>query len=400
MIHPPRRRRERRLRLLLVVGSTVVALTAAEIGVRIFLPYNTPDTLARYSLSYTSTAFTRQRLAPEGRLVEVDAAKAWGTKPEGDPAERTFHINGLGFRGPSFSPRKPEGVRRVFVMGGSSVFDQNVSDPSPDVGGSWPNRAQTLLRERNVGDVEVINGGTPGHSSLDVLGRLTSEIWLYEPDVVVLYTGWNEIKGFRAWEISPEAPPAATVRAFVPGEDPFRAYRGRFDRWLSHSQLYVKVRNRVVGGGLALGPEGRLPEGEPGSSYGPWGPRQYALNVRSFVDVVRNAGALPVLATQATLVTDGLPVERASSIGSRYQLLDPASLVRAFAEVHGVLRAVAAEKSVPLLDAAAVLSGEPSYFADHVHLTPEGSEALARLTADALEPLLASRPEGGPRSPR
>lgn len=376
--------------MLAVFVLLAAGLLASELAVRLLMPYNTPATVRAYSLDYERAVYARSRLAPMNRLVEVDASKAWGTKPVDARSERAFHINALGFRGPPFTPRKKAGTTRVFVLGGSAVFDQNVSDDATSFVNSWPNRAQTLLRGRGL-DVEVINAGTPGHSTADALGRLMSEIWTYEPDIVVLYEGWNDVKNFRATELSPERPLARVVRPFDPTADPYRNYKGAMDRFLTSSQLYVKFRNLYLGRTLAAGDEGILPVGTTGSTYGPFGPRQYEQNLRNFVAMVRNMGARPVLSTQATLVLNGAPSAQ-QRIGRDYQLLDRAGLTRAFEDVYRIARSVAREQEVPLLDAGSALNGTPDYLSDHVHFSPGGSEAMARLLADLLAAMLGAGP--------
>jgi lysophospholipase L1-like esterase len=104
-------------------------------------------------------------------------------------------------------------------------------------------------------------------------------------------------------------------------------------------------------------------------------------------------GARPVLATEATLVLN--PDAAADSrIGHAYQLLDQPGLTRALEETYRIVRVVAGDKQVPLLDAGATLNPRPEYFTDHVHLSAEGSEAMAQLIADFLATLLAT--PGGP----
>ena len=372
--------------LLAVLLLGLVGLALSEVAVRLLFPFNTPETVRAYSLEYEASPFTRSRLAPVNRLVEVDAGKAWGTKAADAASDRTFHINALGFRGPAFSPRKPARTTRVVVLGGSSVFDQNVSDTSAVVGSSWPNRAQAILRTRGL-DVEVINAGTPSHSSADALGRLLTEVWLYAPDIVVLYSGWNDVKNFRATPVTPESPLIRVIRQLDASADPYRNYRGRLDRFLASSQLYVKLRNAYLRSTIATEGEGILPTGTVGSTFGEFGPRQYEQNLRNFVEIARNMGARPVLTTEATLVLHPDPAVE-ERIGDRYQLLDREGLTKAFEETYRLTREVAAAKRVALLDAGAALNGDAALFADHVHLTPRGSEVLARLLADFLAPMV------------
>jgi hypothetical protein len=151
----------------------------------------------------------------------------------------------------------------------------------------------------------------------------------------------------------------------------------------------VKLRNLYLESSGAWGEEGLLPEGSIGNTYGEFGPRQYEQNLLNFVDIVRNMGALPVLSTEATLVLNPDPRMR-DRISYEYQLLDQSGLERAYRETYDIARRVAVAKGVSLLDAGAMLNDHAEYFADHVHLTPAGSEALARLTADHLAEIVAT----------
>lgn len=103
------RHTQRKTALLAVCLLIVLGLAASELLVRLLMPYNTPDTLRRHSVAYERAPFTRSRLAPMDRLVDADAAKGWGTKPDDAPSERTFHINNLGFRGRLSLPESPRG---------------------------------------------------------------------------------------------------------------------------------------------------------------------------------------------------------------------------------------------------------------------------------------------------
>ena len=112
-----------------------------------------------------------------------------GGRPEEKNSELTYRINEFGYRGPSFSVSKPEGTRRIIVLGGSAVFDPNAD--------GWPHLTQDFLKTTGHENVEVINAGVPGHASFDSLGRLYSQIWTFEPDYVLVYHGWNDIKYFK-----------------------------------------------------------------------------------------------------------------------------------------------------------------------------------------------------------
>ena len=118
---------------------------------------------------------------------------------------------------------------------------------------------------------------------------------------------------------------------------------------------------------------------------------QFRLNLETFVDLARNAGAVPVLVTQARLVADGNTEAERGRIGYDYALLSHAALVEAFEATDRAARAVSRAKAVALIDASARLTGRAEFFVDHVHLTDPGSAALASLVADEFDRMLGAR---------
>lgn len=379
---PLPRRRRIRLALVAIGLATTITLLGAEILVRTSLRYNTPDTVRENSLQYLPSIFSRHRLKPEQRL---NLDEAWGIREGSEPTGRTYSINDAGYRGPSLKRTKPEDEVRVVILGGSAVFDPNAS-----AGEDWPHRVQTLLASEGHGEVVVVNAGVPGHASFDSLGRLYAQIWTYEPDFVLVYNAWNDIKYFS--ELTGETPLITLFTPYDPKADPLRNYRGFVDRLLSHSQLYVKLRNHYYQRKLRPGPEGQIPEGGSERTYGRLAVDQYRLNIEMIVDVARNIGADAVLLTQATLVAPDNDEEDRERINYEYQRMSHETLVRAFADCNDVIRSVAREKGVPLLDLAGMLGGRPELFEDHVHLSSRGSAAIAAEVAGFLADRLDGRP--------
>jgi len=100
-----------------------------------------------------------------------------------------WEINEKGYRGHNFETKKPDGVIRIMVYGGSAAFDTMVSD-----GKDWPSQVEAKLRESGFPQVEVVNAGIMGHTSLESVARLFTEGFVFQPDYVVIYNGWNDIK--------------------------------------------------------------------------------------------------------------------------------------------------------------------------------------------------------------
>jgi len=373
-----KRRRDRRFNLLALVLAIVVTLLFGELMVRLLFRYNTPDTIRENSLQYLPAIFARHRLAP-GQELAVD--EAWGLRAGQEKTGRTMVINRRGYRGEDFTSAKAPGSCRVVVAGGSAVFDVGA-----DAGEDWPHLLELELRRAGHGEVEVINAGVPGHASFDALGRLYSELWTFEPDFLLLYTAWNDVKYFT--HLSRDAPLLTLYEPHDERADPFRYYRGPVDRFLARSQLYVKLRNQYYVWKVGVGSEGRMEEAAPADSYDPLALRQYRLHLELFVDAARNVGAVPVLMTQATLIDADATEEDRERIAYGYQGLTHRALVRAFDDCHRTVREVAAAKEVPVIDTAERLAGRSELFSDHVHTTVEGSRTLARTVAELLAPHL------------
>jgi len=321
------------------------------------------------SVPFVPSIFSRHRLKPT---------------IEGQKAHESFYINEAGFRGPSFSIPKPEGLTRIIIIGGSAVFDKPAEDKYKR--DDWPHLAEQFLKKLGYGQVEVINAGIPAHASFDSLGRLYSQIWMYEPDFVLLYNAWNDIKYFR--KLTPHAPLISLYGPYDDKRNPFMNYQGLWDRLFSFSQLYVKVRSRYYKWKKLFGKEGIIEAGEFQDTYSPYGPQQYRLNVELFVDACRNIGATPILLTQATLVTTDNSREERERIVYKYPKLSHSALVRAYEETYQIIQSVGKEKGALVLDLASQFNGQTDLFKDHVHTTKKGSEQIASAVARFLGKLL------------
>src|SRR5262249_32846902 len=269
-------------------------------------------------------------------------------------------------------------------------------------GRDWPHLLERMLRRRGWHGVEVINAATPGHATWDVVGRLYGDLWMLEPDYVVLYETWNDIKYFR--DIGPEpsllrlARPLPTmggdnIRVF----NPFIYYTSPLDRLLCHSQVYTRLRRRYWWWRLGItGVEGLLvgaddaPRGEQryAASYPEWGPRQLGLDLRLIAHASREIGATPVFLTQARLRSPSNTEAERRRVAYDYVQLSHAGLLQAFADSDRQLSDAAHRLDVPFLDVAAAVGTRPELFVDHVHTTAAGSARIARTVAPFLEALL------------
>lgn len=381
---------------LAIVSSVVTALLSGVVGetwIRLTKAPLTPEIERSASLEYEASLFSRNQLP---QLPQTTRAADGSV---------LYSINELGYRGRSFAiPKPPERVR-VVVVGGSAAFDIGAKE-----GEDWPRLVELKLHDLGLVNAEVINAAVPGYATWDVLGRLYAELWMIQPDYVLIYEAWNDIKYFP-W-LKPQhslargiLPPPSTETTNGPMvQNPFIYYTGPVDRLLCHSQLYSRLRRRFWWWRLGeIGLEGLVTglsdapidgSGYP-STYSEWGPRQYELDLRLIAAASRAAGATPLLLTQAHLVMPQNDEAERRLIRYDYIQLSHDGLVRAFADCDAAVRRVASLEQIGLLDLSSELSGRRTLFSDHVHTTAAGSRAIADAVASFLRQQIAQ-----PASPR
>ena len=345
----------RRLELAVTGGTLALTLVLADLALTLSGVVPTVAAIRDRSLEYVDSASSRHRLVP--KTVE-------------SPGRPPVQINRWGLRGPEVEVPAPAGRIRLLFLGGSFVFDVD--------GGEWPRGVEDILRAA-AHDVEVLNGGVPGHATADSLGKLVTALWQLEPDVDFVCHAWNDIKYFGQLRTD------HTYRDFVGGfEEDWRIHPRGIDRWLSASAAYRLVRSQVVR--RLIGEEGRRSRGR--QQVGELGPAQYRLNLQTIVHVTRDIGAVPVLCKQPRLATADSSAADRERIDYDTVGLSHEQLIEAFVRADAIVDDVAVGNGVSVVDLHALLSGRSELFIDHIHLTAAGGQAAARVVADRLDELL------------
>jgi len=128
-------------------------------------------------------------------LVQRDPQLGYRLRPgaaSGPNDYMPYAINGQGFRGPEAAIPKPAGAFRVVVLGGSTTFGWGVEQKQ-----AYPAALERLLAARctpQLGDrVEVLNGGVPGYISTQNARQLELTWARYQPDLVLVMDGLNDL---------------------------------------------------------------------------------------------------------------------------------------------------------------------------------------------------------------
>jgi len=102
------------------------------------------------------------------------------------------NFNSLGFRGTEFSEVKPPNTYRIFMVGGSTMIGSGGTSDETTI----PGILQKIFDSdnSNLKKVEVINAGFGGANSNLELNLIKQKLVYYQPDLVVVYDGWNDLR--------------------------------------------------------------------------------------------------------------------------------------------------------------------------------------------------------------
>ncbi|HJN73475.1 MAG TPA: SGNH/GDSL hydrolase family protein [Myxococcota bacterium] len=265
-------------------------------------------------------------------------------------------INSWGFRDDEVVEPKPERALRVWVVGGSTTFDIY----SRDNASAWPNlveqRLQAALPERSV---EVLNAGIPGDALMGSIKELETWGERFDPDLVVLYHGPNDLRMQRVQEELQKGPPKLPPQPLLT-----RLALPRLLARGSRPQAWTQ-------GGTFL-PEQHLSMAEQG--------------LRDAIRLTRQLGADPLL------VTHPLRVVRASdgSLGhemnelAQLLMLPPEESVKAFDAYNELVRGIAKRERIQLAEVAPAVDSSPENWGDLTHFRRPGSEICAQVVSEAL----------------
>lgn len=360
------------------------------------------------------------------------------------------------FNPQTFLRDKPSGSYRIFCLGGSTTYGRPYNDRT-----SFTGFLRAFLPEMDPGRRwEVINAGGISYASyrIEVLVR---ELTHYQPDLFVIYTGHNEFLedrtyasiidtpepvrraiGLARWSrtfalmqriLRPSPPPpekqtlpdevdAILDRAIGPS-----VYH-RDDQW--REQVLVHFRSaleRIVD--VALGAGAKILFVVPASNLRDCAPfksehrdglsneelREFLVNLQAGKEALQNEKwdealrridrALEIdpryadaqyLRGRALLGSGDAAGAREAFIRAREEDVCP---LRAFASIQQIVRDVAKEHDLPVIDFASIVDGESEHgipgedwFLDHVHPTIAGNERLARELAGELVKLKIAQP--------
>lgn len=337
--------------------SLTVTLVMFEIGAYIWLNYwASPGEFRRYALY--------SQIEPEEFLWTAHHYLNYYPAPNYN-RELTAH-NSLGYRGDEISIKKPEGVYRIVILGGSAVYTEKVKDNAQ----TFPVQLENILRQDyGYQNVEVINGGVPGYTTWESLINLEFRVLDLEPDLIIIYHNTNDV---HARLVEP-----AAYRGDNSG------YRKQWHEsditWWEHSTILrilsrkLDWTNQVQLDDFVDAPTLIEYTGtEPTTTLQNNPPIYFRRNLSNMIAIARENNIKVIMATWAFSPHFG---DYAS--WPYYQ--------QAYAEQNQVIWEVGRSHQVPVFDYGAVMSQSPDYWADGRHVNEAGALLKAQLFAKFID---------------
>jgi lysophospholipase L1-like esterase len=355
--------------LLRSLGYAALALVTLELAARI-------DDLVKEGapLLKPYTINTLFRPSPFGR--------------EGVPSARfgKWQMNALGYRGPELR----DGRANIVTFGASETFGLYES-----LNKEYPRALEARLEEARPQAHSVVNIAIPG-IRIGRIGYLERAMERTQARYVVVYPSPANYIGTAV----PFCRQASTPVASSTGVADRVRLSGKLDQLAKKvisPQVLSPVRSLMIRwANRKEAPVERVPEETLNA---------LREDLQCVVRAAQRRNAIPILVTHATYFGDKVAAEDAAMLLA-WRRFYPELLEDGFLDLekraNDVIRAVAADNKLPLVDAAAAIHRGPAHFADFVHFTDKGAATMAGLIADVIlktPPLPASAAGAGAPAP-
>jgi len=341
----------RGLNVLIGLGLALAFIGMMELGARLVF-YVVPSNIlgrvgGRVQYDFINLSFVHD-FAPDDDLF-------WKFQPN-NPA---FETNSQGFRGMEFYPEQEKDKVRMLCIGDSCTFGLNVPEPQ-----SYPGQLQTMLdKELGPGQSRVVNAGVMGYSSFQGKRFLQENLPFYQPSIVVIYFGNNDLWPAYYHDSEQMSPSLFRLKKRMQRSNLFCLLQLVIDRariWLTGAKTERVVTADLTGKTREVFVEERKKVRVT--------PSQFRDNYHKMIDLCLQSGALPIL-----IVTP-----RGSDSPE-------------FKNYRQIIRDVAEHREVPIVDAHRLLSELPKdqafleKEADIMHPTPAGHRIIASELLKTIE---------------
>ena len=373
----------------IVVVSAVVAIGLAE-------AYLASQAVQPGALPFYGQLHPYVMFRPQSNLRYV-SSETFVMSHHTEQVHHYTNEDGLRVSAPDYDlPRaKPPGQLRVAVLGGSAVEIATTFETT------LPGSLKALLGEKYTGrDIEVINAGIQSSVSRQSLIHLMFTVADYQPDIVVLYDGHNDIGMPLMYDARPNFPYNFQVM-----QEAWDFYRARHEDslWrvvLDRSHVYAALSARwggqastasAVAKGLHRAPHALTPTQIRGDrEYVERFVAEYLSNWEKLIDLSKTYGFDPVFVLQPTGAFDReytiAALQQGFNIEEQAAMDWNDAFIGIYRETGRQIEGLRARyPDVVFLDLGDYLLPAETYFWDGVHVYDEVNLKLAGRIHDEMK---------------
>ncbi len=291
-------------------------------------------------------------LRPSSRFVGSDA---------------TIVTNRLGLRSPEIRPAKRKGTIRIAIVGASSVMGTYTRENEQLLSYQLRN---ILSRRPAMPSVEIINAGIAGYTLKDQRALIERLVRPLQPDLIVLYTGFNDISSYCNADRDPDG---------VGEDEVYDLPQVSLPDWFLSRELLVKntlfIREPAV----------ERPDQKELSDLDL---EAYRTDLHDLVASARKASSKVVLLTNPRAFTRDLPLDEQMRLSVTARFYKPCFSLAALHDVYdahnNAIREAARRAGTHLLELDRIIPGGRRYFGDATHFSVKGEAFAAARLADFL----------------
>lgn len=288
--------------------------------------------------------------------------------------QRLFYThNSAGFRGKEFSKEKNQGVYRIVCLGGSAVYGVQLSDSQ-----TYPAQLERLLNSyQDKITFQVINAGVTGYTTMESLINLVTRILPLNPDMIIIYHGYNDFKPNRFPGFEPDYT-HWRIRETLPERHLINILSSKISFVRNLMTLQLKIMRKY---NLYFSKCRRF------HTVSDKGVSSFIRNLKNMIYIARGNGIVPVISTFSFLMNkENLEQhpDKFKDLIWRLPNLSYQGILDAKTQYNDVIREVAREQKVLLVDNASLIPESLDYLFDHCHFTAEGAILLAKNFAKAI----------------
>jgi lysophospholipase L1-like esterase len=358
--------------VLAIFLGLVLALVVLEILLRVFQP-------VEYRVRGNKIILTpnKKYIFDNNKIAKLD---------------KTIYVsrNHLGFRGEPL-PGDFAQTLTILTVGGSTTECIHISE-----GKTWPDVLASKLKRR-FKPLWLNNAGIDGHSTFGHLVLMEDYIIRLKPKMVIFLLGANDrcLKDYSALDRKSFKKPAATLwKAFVNT----LAWHSEVVNYAVNLNRYAKAhRGGLVHANIDFAKLKTIDVADDQLKIILEEHKEHYLNsygqrLQKLIDMARRHGIEPVFITQPMIYGAVIDPVSGADLG-RVDIggINGKTTWEILKLYNEVLKQVAAQNKVLLIDLATELPKTSRYFYDTFHFTNEGCQAVAEIISQHLGPFLAKK---------